>query len=226
MFGTPLILRLFEWIIFPGVPVGDIYLHPVARARLGRIAGHGAEPAAHRAARRRTRAVRIPGRADASILSRFFVRRWLVLDGQFFTSPIAGYMWLFWAVFCCSSACAIRRSSIRARWAARAPGWRVLALVDLHSVLHGCSDPHRGPVKISATIITYNEERNLPRAIESLRCADEIVVIDSGSNDRTVEIAEKLGARVVESPWPGYANQKNLSGGASVARLDSFARRR
>jgi glycosyltransferase involved in cell wall biosynthesis len=64
-------------------------------------------------------------------------------------------------------------------------------------------------VKISATIITYNEERNLPRAIESLRCADEIVVIDSGSSDRTVEIAEKLGARVVECAWPGYANQKN-----------------
>jgi glycosyltransferase involved in cell wall biosynthesis len=66
-------------------------------------------------------------------------------------------------------------------------------------------------VKISATIITYNEERNLPRAIESLRCADEIIVVDSGSSDRTVEIAEKLGARVVESAWPGYANQKNLA---------------
>jgi glycosyltransferase involved in cell wall biosynthesis len=64
-------------------------------------------------------------------------------------------------------------------------------------------------VKISATIITFNEERNLPRAIESLRCADEIVVMDSGSIDRTVEIAQKLGARVVESAWPGYANQKN-----------------
>jgi glycosyltransferase involved in cell wall biosynthesis len=64
-------------------------------------------------------------------------------------------------------------------------------------------------VKISATIITYNEERNLPRAMESLRCADEIVVVDSGSSDRTVEIAEKLGAREVECPWPGYANQKN-----------------
>jgi len=66
-------------------------------------------------------------------------------------------------------------------------------------------------MKISATIITHNEERNLPRAIESLRCADEIVVVDSGSSDRTVEIAEKLGARVVDSPWPGYANQKNLA---------------
>ena len=64
-------------------------------------------------------------------------------------------------------------------------------------------------MKISATIITYNEERNLPRAIESLRCADEILVMDSGSNDRTVALAEKLGARVVETAWPGYASQKN-----------------
>jgi glycosyltransferase involved in cell wall biosynthesis len=66
-------------------------------------------------------------------------------------------------------------------------------------------------MKISATIITHNEERNLPRAIESLRCADEILVVDSGSNDRTVELAEKLGAKVIDSPWPGYANQKNLA---------------
>jgi glycosyltransferase involved in cell wall biosynthesis len=66
-------------------------------------------------------------------------------------------------------------------------------------------------MKISATIITHNEERNLPRAIESLRCADEIVVVDSGSTDRTVELAEKLGARVIDSPWPGYAKQKNFA---------------
>jgi len=66
-------------------------------------------------------------------------------------------------------------------------------------------------VKIYATIITYNEERNLPRAIESLRCCDEIVVVDSGSTDRTMEIAEKLGARAIDSPWPGYAKQKNLA---------------
>jgi glycosyltransferase involved in cell wall biosynthesis len=66
-------------------------------------------------------------------------------------------------------------------------------------------------MKISATIITYNEERNLPRAIESLRCCDEIVVLDSGSSDRTVEIAQKLGARVIESDWRGYAGQKNYA---------------
>jgi len=51
----------------------------------------------------------------------------------------------------------------------------------------------------------------LPRAIESLRCCDEIVVVDSGSTDRTMEIAEKLGARAIDSPWPGYAKQKNLA---------------
>jgi glycosyltransferase involved in cell wall biosynthesis len=71
-------------------------------------------------------------------------------------------------------------------------------------------------VKISATIITYNEERNLPRAIESLRCVDEIVVIDSGSTDRTVEIAQKLGARVVETGWLGYAKQKNFAAQQAV----------
>jgi glycosyltransferase involved in cell wall biosynthesis len=66
-------------------------------------------------------------------------------------------------------------------------------------------------VKISATIITFNEERNVARVIESLRCCDEILVLDSGSNDRTVEIATKLGARVVEASWHGYAAQKNIA---------------
>lgn len=66
-------------------------------------------------------------------------------------------------------------------------------------------------MKISATIITFNEERNIARAIESLRCCDEIVVVDSGSIDRTTEIAAKLGARVEESPWRGFAGQKNLA---------------
>jgi glycosyltransferase involved in cell wall biosynthesis len=64
-------------------------------------------------------------------------------------------------------------------------------------------------MKITATIITLNEERHIARAIESLRCSDEILVLDSGSVDRTVALAEKLGARVVESPWRGYAGQKN-----------------
>ncbi len=66
-------------------------------------------------------------------------------------------------------------------------------------------------MKISATIITFNEERNVARVIESLRCCDEVVVVDSGSSDRTVEIATKLGARVIETNWRGYAGQKNFA---------------
>jgi len=73
-------------------------------------------------------------------------------------------------------------------------------------------------MKISATIITFNEERNVARAIESLRCCDEILVLDSGSNDRTAEIATKLGARVVEASWHGYAAQKNIA--AELAASD------
>lgn len=66
-------------------------------------------------------------------------------------------------------------------------------------------------MKITATIITLNEERNIARAIESLRCCDEIVVVDSGSIDRTVELSTNLGVRVLESPWHGYATQKNYA---------------
>ncbi|MEP7354175.1 MAG: glycosyltransferase family 2 protein [Acidobacteriota bacterium] len=66
-------------------------------------------------------------------------------------------------------------------------------------------------MKISATIITYNEERNVARAIESLRCADEILIVDSGSNDRTIEIAKQLGATVLELSWLGYSAQKNAA---------------
>ncbi len=64
-------------------------------------------------------------------------------------------------------------------------------------------------MKITATIITLDEERNIARAIESLRCCDEILILDSGSTDRTVELAENLGARVFEAGWRGYAGQKN-----------------
>jgi glycosyltransferase involved in cell wall biosynthesis len=68
-------------------------------------------------------------------------------------------------------------------------------------------------VKISATIITFNEQDNLPRALNSLGCCDEIVIVDSGSTDRTVELARGFGARVVQRAWPGYAQQKNFAAG-------------
>ncbi len=64
-------------------------------------------------------------------------------------------------------------------------------------------------MKITATIITLNEERNIARAIESLRCCDEILIVDSGSIDRTVELAQNFGVKVIEASWLGYAAQKN-----------------
>jgi glycosyltransferase involved in cell wall biosynthesis len=70
-------------------------------------------------------------------------------------------------------------------------------------------------MRITATIVTLNEERNIARAIESLRCADEVVVVDSGSTDRTREMAAQLGARVIEEPWRGYARQKNFAAGVA-----------
>jgi len=71
-------------------------------------------------------------------------------------------------------------------------------------------------MKISATIVTLNEERNIARAIESLTCVDEVLVVDSGSTDKTREIAERLGARVVEEPWRGYTGQKNYAAGCAA----------
>lgn len=64
-------------------------------------------------------------------------------------------------------------------------------------------------VPVSVTVITLDEERNLARCLASVAWADEIVVVDAGSVDRTRAIASRLGARVVGSPWSGYADQKN-----------------
>jgi glycosyltransferase involved in cell wall biosynthesis len=64
---------------------------------------------------------------------------------------------------------------------------------------------------LSATIITRNESSNIERAIRSLSCADEIVVIDSESADGTGEIAAGLGARVINHRFEGFAAQKNFS---------------
>ena len=64
---------------------------------------------------------------------------------------------------------------------------------------------------LSVAIITLNEELNLSRTLAGVRWADEIVVVDSGSTDRTVEIARSFDARVLERPWPGFAAQKNFA---------------
>jgi glycosyltransferase involved in cell wall biosynthesis len=64
-------------------------------------------------------------------------------------------------------------------------------------------------IKITACVITYNEEKNIRRCLEALRdVADEIIVIDSFSEDTTVEISESLGATVIQRPFTGYGEQK------------------
>lgn len=70
-------------------------------------------------------------------------------------------------------------------------------------------------MKISATIITLNEEDSLPRALASVSFCDEVVVVDSGSSDRTLDIAHQSGARVFSRDWSGYADQKNFAADAA-----------
>lgn len=64
---------------------------------------------------------------------------------------------------------------------------------------------------LSVAIITFNEEANLTRTLESVSFADEIVVVDSGSSDRTAEIARSFNARILEHLWTGFASQKNFA---------------
>jgi len=65
------------------------------------------------------------------------------------------------------------------------------------------------PQTLSVALITLNEAANLPRTLASVRWANEIVVVDSGSTDATLAIARSFGAQVFEEPWKGFAAQKN-----------------
>ncbi len=66
-------------------------------------------------------------------------------------------------------------------------------------------------MKISATVITLNEEAAIGRVLESLDWADEIVVVDSGSTDKTCEIAASFGAKVIHRDWTGFSDQKQFA---------------
>jgi glycosyltransferase involved in cell wall biosynthesis len=67
-------------------------------------------------------------------------------------------------------------------------------------------------IRISAVVITHNEERDISRCLQSLKdITDEILVVDSFSDDRTVEIAQSAGAKVIQHPFNGYGEQKNYA---------------
>ncbi len=71
--------------------------------------------------------------------------------------------------------------------------------------------------KISACVITFNEERKIRRCLQSLTWCDEIVVMDSFSTDRTPEICREFTSRVYQHEWLGYVGQRNL-----VREMSSF----
>jgi glycosyltransferase involved in cell wall biosynthesis len=72
--------------------------------------------------------------------------------------------------------------------------------------------------KVSVTVITRNEAANLAAALDSVKWADEIVVVDSESTDDTTSVARRFTNRVLVRPWPGYVAQKNFA--ASQASHD------
>lgn len=81
-------------------------------------------------------------------------------------------------------------------------------------------------MELSAVIITQDEEANIVRCITSLKdVVDEVIVVDSGSTDRTVELAKEEGAAVTHRPWTNYSDQKNfanaLARGAFILSMDA-----
>jgi glycosyltransferase involved in cell wall biosynthesis len=81
---------------------------------------------------------------------------------------------------------------------------------------------------LTACLIVRDEEERLPDCLASLGFCDEVVVVDSGSTDRTCELAREAGARVLASPWRGFAVQRNVAldaaGGEWVIEVDADER--
>lgn len=73
-------------------------------------------------------------------------------------------------------------------------------------------------LSISLVVVTLNEEDNIERCLKSVPFADDIVVVDSFSHDRTVEIASSCGARVIQEKWRGFGPQKAFA--VSLAKND------
>lgn len=65
--------------------------------------------------------------------------------------------------------------------------------------------------KVTVTVITYNEEENIRDCLESVKWADEIVIVDAESTDRTVEICKEYTEKVFLNLWPGHKEQKNFA---------------
>ena len=72
------------------------------------------------------------------------------------------------------------------------------------------------PGTVTAVVIALNEERNIAGCLDTLRWADEVIVVDACSTDRTAEIARERGATVLTEPWAGYGRARNLAAEAAA----------
>lgn len=86
------------------------------------------------------------------------------------------------------------------------------------SSLNATRETVTGQLPVSVVIIALNEEANIARCLQSVSWAADLVVLDSGSQDRTVELARSLGARVFTEPWRGFRAQKQRA--VELARMD------
>lgn len=70
---------------------------------------------------------------------------------------------------------------------------------------------HNTKLPISVFIVAQNEEQHIAKTLASVQAMDEVILVDSGSTDNTLAIAQKYGATIVEHEWMGYAKQKQLA---------------
>lgn len=77
-------------------------------------------------------------------------------------------------------------------------------------------------MNLSVILITKDAARTLARTLASLKFVDEIIVVDSGSTDATLEVAKSFGAKVFTNPWPGYGPQKNFGLSKAVGEWALF----
>ena len=89
--------------------------------------------------------------------------------------------------------------------------YQLLNILNCNSAISYATLRREIPMTISICIISFNEEQNIRRCLEGATWADEIIVVDSMSQDKTVEIVREYTDNVYQKAWPGYVEQKNFA---------------